>query len=161
MKIEILGIMIGTGLFVSGIAIHDKDMELFPRRDVNWHGEILQPTGFAYDKDKWEHTGYLMGLAGAAMLTLSIDRIRNKDKPAVRVDMTRFRKTVGILAGAGAMIGGQILHERGEDDTFLIVYGPGPNNRPIQWIDARNNLREHLGFFLGAAGASTFVYSLK
>ncbi len=160
MRIEILGILIGTGLFAGGFAIHDMDMELLPRGHVNWHGEVLQPTRIAYDKDKWEHTGYLMGLAGAAILTLSIDRMRNEDKP-VKEAMAKFRKTVGILAGAGAIIGGQILHERGEDDIFLVVYGPAPDNRPIQWINARNNPREHLGFFLGAVGASTFVYSLK
>ena len=111
------------------------------------------------NEDDWEHTGYVMGVVGAAILTLSIDRLKNKDRP-VKKAVSKFRRTMGILAGTSALVGGQILHERGDDDDLVLFIGPSPEFR-LQYLDVRNNPREHLGFFLGAAGASFITFSVK
>ncbi len=163
MKLSILGIIVGGGLFAGGFVVHDTDYSLTQfthpvSGDPVWEASNIWPHAHS-PSDNWEHLGWLMGVTGAAILTMSIDRMQNLDKTVQKAE-SRFRTKWGMLVGAGAIVGGHFLHERGEDDELQLVASRYYNG-PVQWIDARNNPREHLGYFLSAAGASWFTYSAR
>ena len=108
MKLSILGIVVGSGLFAGGFAMHDSDFNLTHYPESGGLFAPVYGTTTKQHTDNWEHPGYIMGLVGAAILTLSIDRLQNPDTDVTKAE-SKFRSKWLTLVGTGLMAGGWAL----------------------------------------------------
>ena len=143
MKIAILGILIGTGIFTSGFIHHDINYD----SDLSWND------------DTHENVAYLVGTAGVIITTVAVKHLLNQYKPKVPKELrplSKFRMTLQLLIGLGLWESGLWLHEMGElDDQINIIYYDGNMYRHKD----RDDIREHLGYFVGAYGTTLFTLS--
>ena len=72
--------------------------------------------------------------------------------------MDKFRLTFQFFAGAGLWESGLWLHELGKIDDQVLLYTYEDRAYSAK---RRDDIREHLGFAVGAFGASVFAYSAK
>ena len=148
MKTGILGVLIGSALFVGGFIHHDKGQTVYL---ASW-----DPNPYIYaDPTDVESMGFAVGMAGTMIMTASVKHLWNQRKPKTkRQPVDKFRETLQILAGAGLIIAGAELHElKGEFDQ---TYRTDTWNRSIA-----DGHKEHLGFFVGAVGTAMLTNSAK
>ncbi len=155
MKTGILGLLAGTFLFVGGFLSHDDNYSV----SAVWRGGNV--VSWDSDDDNGENLGYVAGTVGAAIVTLSVKRLLNQQKPKANISkksMDKFRLTFQFFAGAGLWESGLWLHELGKIDDQVSLYTYEDRAYSAK---GRDDIREHLGFAVGAFGASVFAYSAK
>ena len=153
MKKGILGLLVGGYLFVGGFINHDRDYTIRAVHDT--------PASFRhYDDSGGENAAYGRAVAGAALMTWSIQHLWNKsDFAKPRKPSSKFRETLHLFAGTGMGVTGLFLHELGGnyDQTLVMENSYGsPRTR-----DVLSPRREHLGFIISTMGTAMATYSAK
>lgn len=172
---SILGMLIGSSLFIVGFDAHDRNYQLGADRD----GIMVTPgddgkdytihyPDFAKSQQKIEFMGYIMGTAGAAIFAFSAKHAwdqRNKEREDhTNQAFQRLRrglgkkKIFGMALGLGFFIGGGNFHDlEYKDRRQLLDFS---DIGPIL-ADPPSNTREHLGYVMGTVGAAIFALSVK
>lgn len=147
MTTGIVGFLIGTGLFIVGFVHHDKDEDFFVHRGERLH--------WYADRNDRENVAYIIGMAGAAIATVSIKHLLNRDKPK-KIKKSHWWPQFTI--GSGLTYGGLWLHElkQNHDWNATIEY-----TESLRTAKMQDNIREHLGFGVGAIGSAFIGLSVK
>lgn len=164
MRIEILGILIGSGLFIGGALEHDTRFNgdhnsyykrysgTFGDRNRDWY--TLVATG-----DR-EAIAYWTAMAGATILTISLKHLWNQKNPKVaKQPYKRFRLLRDLAVGTGLVIGGYALHDVDSDWDLPRVSQRADGSWEILSWDSTPE--EHWGFAMGALGAVWLGASTK
>ena len=150
MKTGILGLLAGSFLFVSGLRGIDDNytVEYWPERDYQIY--------FSADYDVPESKAYLRGIAGSALITLSIKHLLNQRNPKADQKPTRkFREALQIFLGVGLMMTGFELKDLGPSYDQTVLFR-GQYSDP-----AVDHQKEYYGFMMGAVGAAMSTSSSK
>lgn len=150
MKAGILGLLAGSFLFVSGLRDIDDNytVEYWPERDSQHY--------FSADYDVPESKAYLRGIAGSALITLSIKHLLNQRNPKNYQEPTgKFREALQIFLGVGLMTAGFELKDLGPSYDQTVLFR-GQYSDP-----AVDHQKEYYGFMVGAVGAAMATYSTK
>jgi hypothetical protein len=155
MKLSIFGFLIGTGLFGGGFVHHDTNYEVQTLHSApdTWSHQ--------YDLSTKENKAYVIGTVGAAIMTLSVQHLlaqRKAEEPGQDKAIGKFRTALQMLAGAGLWEAGLWFHELGgRDDRIEVRFYEGREFRE----KGRDDIREHLGYFVGTLGTVYFTSAAK
>ncbi len=161
MQLSILGALLGTGLFVGGFVYHDVQFYEFRKADA----VRVSPNGYVmFESSNQEENAYAIGMAGAAVLTLSLKHIwdSRKNKSSHQA-YSKFRKTLDLLLGTGFLIGGIGAHDKHWDRDSPRWSSRNADDPDSEWrmYQKAGNVEEHFGFALGALGAVWLTASVK
>ena len=140
------GMLIGLALLIGGGAMHDENYQPNDPR--------LRQVGPDRWSDRREGAGYVMGMAGGAILAWHLhEYLEERIGGELPIRLGLGRALVGGLAGGGLVGIGLIVHN---DDAR------GDRDRRYSYRAQRtNDYREHLGFLLGPLGGATAALSIK
>ncbi len=171
---SILGMLIGSSLFIYGFDAHDRNYQpgadrggIFTTSDDGKDYAIHQ-YDFAKSQQKIEFMGYIMGTTGAAIFAFAAkqawDQRKKKREDNTNQAFQRLRrgtgkkKVFGMALGLGLFIGGGNFHDlESKDRRQLLDFS---ETGPIL-ADPPSNIPEHLSYVMGTAGAAIFALSVK
>ena len=134
---SIAGVVTGLALLVGGAVMHDEN---YAKDDPRLRRMKIH--------EQKEHVGYLLGAAGGAVFSLSLQEILDR-----RTEITLGPTLVRTTLGSGLVWIGLLTHEdphRGDRDT-----------RMAHETQKTNDLQEHFGYLLGPLGAAAVALSVK
>lgn len=134
---SIAGVVTGLALLVGGAVMHDEN---YAKDDPRLRRMKIH--------EQKEHVGYLLGAAGGALFSLSLQEILDR-----QTEITLGPTLVRTTLGSGLVWIGLLTHEdphRGDRDT-----------RMAYETQKTNDLQEHFGYLLGPLGAAAAALSVK